>query len=283
MRTSPGMAWVWATLLVLCIVSNLAAQKIIPSPDRSNSLGAVQWIPPGSIPKVAVSTDWSTLWQEFFPLHVGDTWVYGYTCADYVHGVNKQEGTLTRVITHIDTIGGQAYSMIQDTYQETDGTSISSELPVVHSNYRMDTQGNVYAYEPRLGIELLVFKLSAQPWPENSDRWLEYEGELPEHYLAQLGLWWKEDSGAHGYQPKYDYMVFFASDPLGSMSYGGAVLRREIGIITVYQGGDLLEVECRLNLLRAVIAGREYESGIWKDTVVEETTWGKLKSSFLKP
>jgi hypothetical protein len=33
MRTSPGMAWVWAILLVLCIVSNLAAEKIITSPD----------------------------------------------------------------------------------------------------------------------------------------------------------------------------------------------------------------------------------------------------------
>ena len=33
MRTSPGMAWVWASLLVLCIVGNLAAEKIITSPD----------------------------------------------------------------------------------------------------------------------------------------------------------------------------------------------------------------------------------------------------------
>lgn len=286
MRTRTRRLGIWTTLLVLYIASNVVAKEIIISPDRSNPLNAAQWTDPRPITNVFASPD-SSIGHAFFPLHMGDRWVYGYFCTYYFHEgkridpITKQEGTLTRVITHIDTIRGLPYYITQDIYQPD---STSSHPPtaivgVVHSNYRIDANGNVYAYEPRFGVELLVFRLNARPWLEDSDRWLEYEGELPERYLEQLGLWWKENSEDYGYQPKNDYMVFSKRDPLGYMSYGGAVLRRGIGIVSVSLGGDLPEVECSFRLFQAVIDGQEYVFS----TTVQQTTWGNLKGSFSEP
>ena len=215
---------------------------------------------------------------DYFPLHVGDTWAYGKFCMyrqDGDWGPDQLEGTLTRVISHIDTVEAGAYYMTEDVYELPDGSRVSplrGFLEVVHSNYRVDTEGNVYAYDREFGVELLLFRLNAQPGEE----WAEYEGDLEGFQWIWEKLEWQ--TVAYGYS---EGMAFIKWSVIGQ-ACGGVALRPGIGMDLVSNGncGVGGGSECGYQLLWAVIDGQQHMIRPVPDSAVRDVNWGRLKRSF---
>lgn len=222
----------------------------------------------GAMPYASVITASDTSdGHEFFPLHVGDVWEYGYFCR-YLRGENagatRQEGILTRIIAHVDTISGRAYYITRDS--ATVSSLVGEFQNIVHANYRVDSDGNVHAYDPQRGMELLVFELNS----ETSD------------------LWWESDEGGYGWislGPEGRGQLFLKVHGTRSGIHGVVFLRRGIGMVEASSDGDLPDFsECGFHLLRAVISSQEHTfRPALEETGLPSASWGELKRLFVKP
>lgn len=107
-----------------------------------------------------------TDWQEFFPLHLGDYWVYEEKAPwPYIYA--------ERVVGQDTMANAQIYANIQFNYWDYEGTFYR----------RVDSLGNVYDYDQFYKNEFLLYKLNVcvgDTWP---DRIMGYMEVMEKNYF----------------------------------------------------------------------------------------------------
>lgn len=160
-----------------------------------------------------------TDWQEFFPLHIGDYWVYQETTTFSV--------IYTERVADKDTLeNGQVYAKIHRQH-------LNSENDFFR---RVDSLGDVYDYDFH-GSERLLFKLNVclgDSWPE-----------------PNLGGYWKVVERLD-HIAENDTLTDLVIKSFESLAFTTYYISEGVGIVHIgFEGGDV-------GLLGALINGRLY-------------------------
>ncbi len=204
------------------------------------------------LPDQGISADESTSTEEdYFPLHVGDTWIYNVWDYDYSNpdGPTTIVGTTTRTIVKSETIGGKTWYFFRE-----EGNPRQRVFGERYDICRKDESGDVWLLAE--SKEVLVFKISAKDREMYGEDGRTFESA--DEAWEKAGHWWEKVVGPG--------VIEF----LHHLDFEEVILQPGIGVkkVTI----PLTPKSYRLK--RALIEGKEF---VLSNDTLESITWGRIK------
>ncbi len=190
--------------------------------------------------------------EDYFPLHVGDRWIYNVWDYDYSNpdGPTTIVGTTTRAIVKSETIGGKTWYFFKE-----EGNPRQRVLPDRYNICRKDENGDVWLLVD--SKEILVFKISAKHGELYGEDGRIFESA--DEAWEEAGHWWEKAS------------IPGLMEFIHNLDFEEVILQVGIGVKKVII--PLTPKSYRLK--SALIDGKEF---VFSDSVVESITWGRLKA-----